>query len=66
MSEWIKVDGYKDLPEGQWLVKVDEPHFDLYYHTAMVHPNITMIGGLFGFDAHRVIAYRSIPEYTEQ
>jgi len=25
MSKWIKVDGYKNLPNGRWLVKVAKP-----------------------------------------
>jgi len=43
-----------------------KPSHELYYHTAVVFPNITVIGGLFAFDAETVIAYRPIPEYQEQ
>ncbi|KKM77339.1 hypothetical protein LCGC14_1371070 [marine sediment metagenome] len=63
MSKWIEVDGYKNLPVGNWLVQLDEPHFHNVLAVVHVHPNITVIGGYFGFDTEgKVIAYRELPE----
>ena len=62
MSEWIKVESYKDLPVGDWLVQVDDPVFDtLILHTAAIRSNVGIIGGLFAFDQRDVIAYRPLP-----
>ena len=66
MSKWIPVDGYKNLPVGNWLVQLSEPHFHNTLHTASVHPNVSIIGGSFGFDLEGdVIAYRELPKETE-
>ena len=65
-SEWIKVDSFRDLPVGAWLVQLSEPHYHNVLHTAHVHPNVTIIGGSFGFDVDGdVVAYRALPELSE-
>ena len=62
MIDWKPVSSYKDLPRGLWLVKVNKASHGLEYHTAAVRSNVTVIGGLFAFDQHKVIAYAPIPE----
>lgn len=65
MNDWIPVNGYKELPVGDWLVLTDlnEPIFDsLVMHTAAIRENVGVIGGLFPFDQRDVIAYRPLPE----
>jgi len=61
MSEWIKVESIKEVPEGQWLVKVDGTTLGLNMHTASIHKNLSMVGGLFHFDQPNVIAYMPLP-----
>ncbi len=64
MSKWTKVKGYKNLPVGNWLVHLSEPHLNSDYAVAVIHPNLIMVGGGFGFDLQGdVIAYREIPEF---
>lgn len=59
---WIKVDSYKDIPVGSWLVQCDEPSHGCLFHVANVRENVTVIGGVFGFDQRPVVAYRELPE----
>ena len=66
MNEWTRVNSWKELPTGNWLVQIAEPRCGLVLHTASVHPNVTVIGGLFGFDMPRVIAYRKLPNVIGQ
>lgn len=66
MYAWIKVDSYKDIPIGDWLVQTEEPVFDtLVMHTAAIRSNVGVIGGLFPFDQRRVVAYRPLPDVVE-
>jgi hypothetical protein len=62
---WTKVESWRDLPTGNWLVKVDKASHGLMYHTASIRPNVAVIGGLFSYDQHRVVAYAPIPELLE-
>lgn len=57
-QDWVPVDGYKALPVGMWLVVTDRGEF----YVAVRHPNLTTVGGLFGFDAHKVTHYQALPE----
>lgn len=59
MSKWIPVQSYKDVPEGNWLVKIEDDRNP--FHVANIHPNITTIGGCFYFDKKRVISYFDTP-----
>lgn len=62
MSEWIKVDGYKNLPEGNWLVRLEESILGSKIHVANTHQNCTFIGGSLAFDMPKVVEYRPLPE----
>lgn len=66
MSEWIDISDYKDLPQGEWLVKVrDLQNGEILHHVARVHPNITNVGGMFYYDMMSIstlLAYTAIPE----
>lgn len=55
---WKKVKNWKELPQGDWLVKLDNNS----YEVAHVNPRYAVIGGKFAFDARVVIAYREIPD----
>ena len=59
LETWIPVDGYKNLPIGEWLVYIPEATVKL--QTATAHSNITFIGGHFAFDQKKVVAYTSLP-----
>lgn len=61
-KQWIDVDGYKNLPNGEWLVRLDEEYFDTFVHVCMKRENCCFIGGHFAFDMANVVEYRSIPE----
>lgn len=60
MNKWIKCENYKELPVGEWLVRVNN---DKYKHQiATVRENrpgqkIVIVGGYFYFDADDLIAY---------
>lgn len=61
MSEWIKVDSYKDMPPtGEYLVLLEEKSAGCIHAVARRHPNVTFIGGLMSYDAPRVVAYREL------
>lgn len=66
-TQWIPVNGYKELPEGTWLVTMEEDLIWSRIHVAVVHPNITCIGSNFAFDCPKVIAYRPmVDEYVPE
>lgn len=68
---WIYIDSYKDLPEGEWLV-AEEGRDSMTregekrpnkIHTASVSENkIVVIGGHFAWDRNRIYAYTQAPE----
>ena len=59
MKDWILVDGYERIPLGKWLVYIEDID---QFQVATVHKNITVIGGHFGFDMHKVTHYQALPE----
>lgn len=60
---WIEVDGYKNVPVGDWLFKIQTKKDEIEYHTGHIHSNgYCVIGGHFGFDRDKVIAYKKISE----
>ncbi len=61
-DEWIEVDGYKDVPKGDWIVQLEDEHRDCALHVINSHPNISIIGGNFAFDHSRVVAYHPLPQ----
>lgn len=79
--DWKVVQGYKELPLGQWIVILDNrdskntgswQDIDIFhYEIAHVSKDgqgnkFSIIGGLFGYDQKRVLAYRSIPKFTRK
>ena len=59
---WVVVSDWKDIPEGMWLVKLNKPKNQ--YHVAYVHPNVTVVGGMFHFDAGKPLAYAEFKEFS--
>ena len=59
-KEWISVDGYENIPIGEWLVYVPK-RIGREFNVAVVHKNLTIIGGLFGFDMQPVTHYQALP-----
>jgi hypothetical protein len=64
MNKWIKVNGVKEMPIGNWLVKLEREWVGLDMVVAHIHPNISTVGGNFSFDMPKVIAYHELPEYN--
>lgn len=61
MSNWIRVDSYKDLPVGTWLVAVELPTGSTReYHIAEVADNMTTIGNHFAWDMPKVFKYKAL------
>lgn len=58
---WIDVDGYEDLPEGHWLVRIEREMWGVDVFTAIIRKNLSMIGTNFAFDMPKVIAYAPVP-----
>ncbi len=66
MSKWISVDGYENLPNGEWLVVVEEAIYKMTVHTAYKADlpkggSMCFLAGHFAFDQPKIIGYRSIP-----
>lgn len=57
---WISVEDR--LPEGKCLVYLEEELLNIRIHSANFHPNITMIGGNFEFDAPKVTHWQPLPQ----
>jgi hypothetical protein len=60
-AEWIRCNGYKNLPVGNWLVLVDDPREEKRVQACTARANVTLVGGIFAFDAKPVIAYMPQP-----
>lgn len=60
-SEWFTVDGYKGVPQGNWLVQLEEESWGTNL-AVMNNNNVAIIGTAFAFDMSRVVAYRELPE----
>jgi hypothetical protein len=58
MSKWKEVDGAKNLPDGVWLVKLENGGF----HVATANKNIAIVGHYFYFDEAKVVSYTAIPD----
>lgn len=64
MSEWISVDGYKNMPVGTWLTLHEERN------SREKELNVTTIwdngagvsGGLFVFDLPKITHYMKLPD----
>jgi hypothetical protein len=56
--KWVSVDGYKNLPKGVWLVKLEG---DDIPEVADNTGTICIIGNRFAFDAERITSYMPLP-----
>lgn len=58
MDNWIKVSSYKDIPQGEWMVAINDVLRDkIKIESCEVFNNICVIGGHFAWDMSRVFAY---------
>lgn len=57
--QWVSVEGYKDVPVGDWLVYMPEARDKI--QSAHIHKNVSTIGGNFAFDLPQVTAYCEQP-----
>lgn len=58
---WAKVDGYINIPVGDWLVQLEKESMFNIIHTAHITENMCTIGGQFAWDMPKVIAYMPLP-----
>lgn len=65
MDKWTRVNGYKELPVGNWLVLLNKEVFGSKIQVAAVHPNMVTVSGHFAFDVPMVIGYMALPSETE-
>lgn len=63
MSEWKIVNGWRELPQGLWLVRHDTHQEHLQYSVADKGEKICICGNAFAFDLPNIIAYRELPTY---
>ncbi|CAM0070366.1 hypothetical protein VPHK391_0014 [Vibrio phage K391] len=69
MTDWKTVNGWKELPQGFWLVRHDTPRVHHQYSVADKGEKICICGNAFAFDLPPIVAYRELPTYelpTEQ
>jgi len=57
--KWISIDGYKNLPIGIWLVKIEGEEVPMVADNTKT---ICVIGGRFAFDHEMVVSYMPLPE----
>lgn len=63
-EEWIAVDGYKNVPKGEWLVLVRAKNGAVTMQACTRRENgYCKIGHIFGFDEDPVIAYAPQPSF---
>lgn len=58
-NEWISVSGYEEIPVGIWKVAELKRSGDTEMHIANIASNVSVIGGAFAFDRHKIYAYSS-------
>ena len=64
---WISCKSWDDLPEGDWLVKIDKDRKP--YHVAEVsinphsHSRIVIVGNQFYWDMGDIVAYTAFDRY---
>ncbi len=63
---WVKVNGVEEIPEGTFLVCLEEKRMGSIIHIASVHKNMSLVGGYFYFDMPKVIYYVELPELPEE
>jgi hypothetical protein len=65
MSDWIKVNGSREVPVGKWLVATINKSNEVSIETCVAHENVVTVGNYFDFDMPPVIAYCPQPEFTD-
>lgn len=65
MQNWTPCDDWGLLPDGEWLVKVDNERKPYHVANAFTNPSgkIVIVGGMFSFDAGNLIAYSPFGRY---
>ena len=66
MTGWIKVNGAKALPVGEWLVVMANGKKGYCEVNKARNGTIAVINGHFYFDCDEVVAYHEIPNYEEE
>lgn len=62
-SAWTEIFGADELPEGVWLVEIQEERVGTVYHVATkIGLSVAIVGSCFHFDMPPIIAYAPIPE----
>lgn len=59
---WTKVESWKEIPEGAWLVQLESDSWGSPFQVANIRKNTSIIGNVFAFDQKRVIGYHPLPE----
>lgn len=59
---WTKIDGSKGLPEGTWVVELQEERLGSTFHVATKSGNVVFVACCFQWDMPPIIAYAPIPE----
>ncbi len=65
MNDWIEVNGWKEVPKGNWLVQLAHPFFGCYMDVIKKGENLCIIGNFFASASEKVIAYQALPEAME-
>lgn len=65
MQDWTPCNDWEALPDGDWLVKIDNAREPYHVANAFTNPNcrVIIVGGMFHFDAGNIIAYAPFGRY---
>lgn len=61
MGNWIKVNSIKEVPLGNWLVKIKREEPGNSIHVAEIGDTMSLVGQHFYWDMPEVYEYYSIP-----
>lgn len=62
--EWVFVDGYEEIPKGEWLV-MEQTINGYEMHVAKIREKVSVIGSYFAFDRGKIYAYAPKPQGPE-
>lgn len=63
--EFIEVNSYKDVPNGNWLVKLEKSCYECKYQIYIKRDKFGVINGQFSsefFSKNNIIAYCALPK----